>query len=141
GCLGGRDGPREKGLPPGGGSDRGLPPPPKGGGGGGGGELAHMNLVAYPLPLPPPQAGGCTEHAASLCFSTNEHVLFLHSRFRSLIDGSEPERFERRLVGLLVEELPQAGIVGVLLVGVSDRLALLCEIVVGLRDVPVSDCA
>src|SRR5262249_61177751 len=101
----------------------------------------RFSLHAPSLSLPRKRGRACTEHAASLCFSTNEHVLFLHSRFRSLIDGSEPERFERRLVGLLVEELPQAGIVGVLLVGVSDRLALLCEIVVGLRDVPVSDCA
>src|SRR5262249_60176968 len=102
------------------------------------------NLVASPLalhcmppPYPPPRKRGreCTDHAASLCFSTNEHVLFLRSRFRSLIDRSEPERFERRLVGFLVEELPQAGIVGVLLVGDFDRLALLGEIIVGLRAV------
>src|SRR5262249_34184589 len=32
----------------------GLPPPPLGGGGGGGGERARMNLVACPLPIPPP---------------------------------------------------------------------------------------
>src|SRR5262249_333857 len=87
-------------------SELGLLPPPQAGKGWGGGELAHMNLVACPLalhcmppPYPSPRKRGreCTEHAASLCFSTNEHVLFLRSRFRSLIDRSEPERFERRL--------------------------------------------
>src|SRR5262249_40737123 len=35
----------------------GPPPPPLGGGGGGGGERAHLNPVACPLPVPPPQAG------------------------------------------------------------------------------------
>src|SRR5215472_636968 len=95
----------------------------------------RSSLHAPSLSLPRKRGRGCTEHAASLCFSTNEHGLFLRSRFRSLIDRSEPERFERRLVGFLVEELPQAGIVGVLLVGDFDRLALLGEIIVGLRDV------
>src|SRR5262249_48927225 len=52
------DWPPVKGLASSASSELGLLPPPQAGEGWGGGELAHMNLVAYPLPLPPPQAGG-----------------------------------------------------------------------------------
>src|SRR6516225_6285446 len=67
--------------------------------------------------------------------SVLERQLFLRGRFRSLIERGEPERSERRSVRFLVEELPQAGIAGVLLVGHSDRLTLLGEEIVRLRDV------
>ena len=49
--------------------------------------------------------------------------------------ASEPERLISRLVGLLVQKLPQAGVVGILLVGGLDRLSLDGEVFVGLRDV------
>src|SRR5262249_53724304 len=95
----------------------------------------RSSLHAPSLSLPRKRGGAWTEHAASLSFSTNEHVLFLRSRFRSLIDRCEAERLERWLVGFLVEELPQAGIVGIFLVRHFDRLAFLGVIIVGLRDI------
>src|SRR5260370_39250447 len=66
---------------------------------------------------------------------------FLRCRLRALIGQhrSQPERLESRLVGFLVEELPQAGIVGILAVGDFDRLALFSEIIVGLRDIHGAD--
>src|SRR5262249_22579757 len=55
---------------PGASDNLGSPPPPFGGGGGGGGERVPMNLfaspvdlVACPLPIPPPQAGEGTHRA------------------------------------------------------------------------------
>src|SRR5438034_10108609 len=48
---------------------------------------------------------------------------------------AELERLEGRLVALLVEELPQTGVVGILLVADLDRLAFGGEVVVGLRHV------
>src|SRR5207245_2932825 len=64
-----------------------------------------------------------------------DRTLFLRSRFRWLVTRRQPERLEGRFVGLLVEELTQTGIVGVLLVGRFDRLALFGEVIVGLRNV------
>jgi hypothetical protein len=52
-----------------------------------------------------------------------------------LIGSSQPERLEGWPVGLLIEELPQSGVVGILGIGDLDRLALLGEIVVSLRDI------
>ena len=63
--------------------------------------------------------------------------LFLRRRFRALVGqhGSKPERLVGGFVGFLVEELPQAGVVGIFLVGNFDRFALLGEVIVGLRDI------
>src|SRR6516165_1795220 len=60
---------------------------------------------------------------------------FLGRRTRRLTAGCKPERLKRRPLGLLVEELPQARIVGILGIGDLDCLALLREIVVGLRHI------
>src|ERR1700730_9408677 len=64
-------------------------------------------------------------------------ALFLRGRLRALIGQQRPEleRLEGRLVGFLVEELPQAGIVGILLVGDLGLLSLLPEVVIALGDV------
>src|SRR5262245_41256326 len=62
-------------------------------------------------------------------------ALLLRSHFRSLIIRRQPERLESRFVGFLIEELPQARIVRILLVGDFDRLALFGEIIIGLRHV------
>src|SRR6185312_5607808 len=57
--------------------------------------------------------------------SRGDRRLFLRRRFGPLVGqhGPELERLVCRLVGLLVEELPQAGVVGVFIVGDLDRLA------------------
>jgi hypothetical protein len=113
-----------------------LLPPPLAGEGGGGGELAHINLFACPLPIPPPQAGeGTAPNARTpLCVSTNGHALQLVRGAAIALEIGVFEKAARLFETFLVGQ--HVAFVGVLLVGKFKRhgvelLAALLENVAG----------